>query len=51
MANTRIMLPIAVDGTPDYEYMEQYVKNVMLSKYKQYIAFLESKERTGKSTE
>ena len=46
MANTRIMLPVTDDGTPDYEYMEQYAKNLMLRKYKQYLAYLDSKEKT-----
>ena len=45
MANTRIMLPVTDDGTPDYEYMEQYAKNLMLRKYKQYLAYLGSKEK------
>ena len=45
MANTRIMLPVTNDGTPDYEYMEQYTKNLMLRKYKQYLAYLASKEK------
>ena len=39
MANTRIMLPVTDDGTPDYEYMEQYAKNLMLRKYRQYLAY------------
>lgn len=47
MANTRIMLPVTGDGTPDYEYMEQYAKNLMLRKYKQYLAYLDSKEKTA----
>lgn len=46
MANTRIMLPVTDDGTPDYEYMEQYAKNLMLRKYKQYLSYLDSKEKT-----
>ncbi|GEM_PF-1322721 len=37
----RIMLPVNDSGEPDYEYMEQYAKNMMLRKYKQYLAFLE----------
>ena len=45
MANTRIMLPVTDDGIPDYEYMEQYAKNLMLTKYKQYLAFLDTKEK------
>ena len=36
----RIMLPIDDSGEPDYEYMEQYAKNMMLRKYKQYLEFI-----------
>lgn len=50
MANTRIMLPVTDDGTPDYEYMEQYAKNLMLRKYKQYLTYLDSKEKTAPAT-
>ena len=38
--NIRVMLPIDDNGEPDYTYMEQYAKNMMLKKYKQYLAFL-----------
>lgn len=51
LLNLRIMLPVTDDGTPDYEYMEQYAKNLMLRKYKQYLAYLDSKERTALATE
>lgn len=34
------MLPIDDSGKPDYEYMEQYAKNMMLRKYKQYLEFV-----------
>ena len=44
MANTKIMLPIDDDGKPDYSYMEQYAKNMMLRKYRQYLAYLDSRE-------
>ena len=44
MANTRIMLPVTGEGTPDYQYMEQYSKNMMLRKYKQYLAYLDSRQ-------
>ena len=37
----RVMFPVNNSGEPDYEYMEQYAKNMMLRKYKQYLAFLE----------
>lgn len=32
-----ILLPINDMDEPDYEYMEQYIKNLMISKYKKYI--------------
>lgn len=37
----RIMLPVTDSGDPDYEYMEQYVKNTMLRKYYTYLDFIE----------
>lgn len=37
----KIMLPIKSDETPDYEYMEQYIKNIM---YKQLSSYLSSCE-------
>ena len=43
--NMKIMLPVCDDGTPDFEYMEQYTKNLMLRKYKQYLAYLDSKKQ------
>lgn len=46
LLNLRIMLPVTDNGAPDYEYMEQYVKNLMSRKYKQYLAYLDSKEKT-----
>lgn len=47
LQNLRIMLPVNDDGTPDYEYMEQYTKNLMLRKYEQYLAYLDLKEKTA----
>ena len=41
----RIMLPVTDSGEPDYEYMEQYAKNMMLRKYRQYLAFLEQSDQ------
>lgn len=38
--NMQIMLPVTDSGEPDYEYMKQYAKNMMLCKYQQYLAFL-----------
>ncbi len=45
MAKQRLLVPVNDDGEADYEYMEQYAKNMMLKKYKQYLAFLDSKEK------
>lgn len=39
-----VMLPINDLGEPDFEYMEQYSKNMMLRKYQQYLAFLDTKK-------
>ncbi len=39
--NMQIMLPIDDSGEPDYAYMEQYAKNMMLRKYQQYLAYAE----------
>lgn len=35
----QVMLPVNDAGKPDYKYMEQYAKNMMLKKYEKYIAF------------
>lgn len=40
----RILLPVTDDGQPDYGYMEQYVKNIMLDKYRQYLVFIDQRE-------
>lgn len=44
-----IMLPIDDIGNPDYAYMEQYAKNMMLKKYQQYLVFMDSREKTFSS--
>ncbi len=41
----KVMLPVNDDGAPDFDYMEQYAKNLMLKKYQQYLAFLETSEK------
>ena len=41
MHRQKLMLPVSDDGKPDYEYMEQYAKNMMLRKYEQYLAFID----------
>lgn len=39
--NMQILLPVNDAGEPDYDYMEQYAKNMMLKKYKQYLAYID----------
>lgn len=34
-----ILLPITLSGTPDYEYMEKYIKKIMYEKYSEYLSF------------
>lgn len=45
MLRQKLMLPVTDSGEPDYEYMEQYAKNMMLRKYRQYLAFLEQSDQ------
>lgn len=46
MAHTKILLPVikGKPDTPDYAYMEQYSKNMMLRKYRQYLSYLTKRE-------
>lgn len=44
----QVMLPVTDADRPDYEYMEQYVKNMMLHKYEQYLAFIERQSSAEK---
>ena len=39
ISNEIIILPITSDGKPDYSYMEQYTKNLMLRKYCEYLDY------------
>ncbi|MEE0683136.1 MAG: restriction endonuclease subunit S [Bacilli bacterium] len=41
ISNEKVLLPVNEDGNPDYEYMEQYIKNIMCNQYKRYLDFLE----------
>lgn len=41
ISKEKILLPVDKDGNPDYEYMEQYIKNVMFEQYSRYLQFLE----------
>jgi restriction enzyme bgcI subunit beta len=45
MSKQRLLVPINVAGEPDYAYMEQFIKNIMLKKYQQYLSFLETREK------
>ena len=47
MKRLEIMLPVTDAGMPDYKYMEQYTKNMMLKKYEQYLAFIDRQTVTG----
>lgn len=43
MKKLEMGLPVGADGNPDWAYMEQYAKNIMYKKYKQYLAYLDKK--------
>lgn len=36
----KIMLPISEDGKPDWQFMEQYIKNLYCKKLKEYLDYL-----------
>lgn len=40
ISNEKILLPVNDKMQPDYEYMEQYIKNIMYNQYKKYLYFL-----------
>lgn len=42
--NMQVMLPVDNNGEPDYEYMEQYAKNLMIRKYRQYKEYISSQK-------
>lgn len=41
MVKSKILLPVDKQGKPDYEYMEQYIKNLMIKKYNDYLSYVE----------
>ena len=43
LARTKIMLPVNKKNKPDFEYMEQYIKNITYKKINQYLNYLEKK--------
>ena len=42
----KVVLPITSHGKPDYAYMEQYTKNLMLKKYYEYLNYKFQKSKT-----
>lgn len=42
LTRTKLRLPVTANGEPDYAYMEQYAKNMMVRKYQQYLAYLDA---------
>lgn len=40
MERQKILLPVNEEGRPDYEFMEQYGKQIMLQKYQQYLNYI-----------
>lgn len=39
----KILLPINPKGKPDFQFMEQYVKNIFAQKYAAYLQYVETK--------
>ena len=40
LMRTKIMLPVDDSGSPDYDYMEQHTRNMMVKKYKHYLDYI-----------
>jgi len=40
IAREKVLLPVKISGEPDYEYMERYMKNIMIGKYTTYIDYV-----------
>lgn len=40
ISREKIILPVKNDNTPDYDYMEQYTKNIMIEKYNRILEFI-----------
>ena len=37
----RVMLPVTDDGTPDFEYMENYIRNIAAAQYRKYLDYID----------
>ena len=44
ISRERVILPVNSHGEPDYEYMEQFVKNIEYKKRKKYLDYLDQKK-------
>ena len=42
LESLKIMLPVTADGQPDYIFMEDFGRRLMLKKYRQYLRYLEN---------
>ena len=43
MERQKILLPVNEEGHPDYEFMEQYGKQIMMQKYQQYLNYISAR--------
>lgn len=43
LVKSGIMLPVNEKGSPDYEFMEQHGKRLMLQKYQQYLNYISAR--------
>ena len=43
ISREKIMLPVTDDGEPDYQFMEDYMKELMTKKRKQYMTYVDAK--------
>ena len=46
ISREKILLPVNDQEQPDYEYMEQYMKNLMYKKIKQYLEYIVDPEKS-----
>ena len=39
IAREKIMLPVTENGEPDFDYMDKYCRNLLLTKYNAYLDY------------
>lgn len=39
----RVILPVTDDGTPDFEYMENYIRNIEAAQYRKYLEYVDER--------